>query len=129
MELLNQLGDPERCNGVTNYWILKDESKGVTKISSKWRIKSKRRSSGWADGIRSTVRRLIVVTEPFTVFRMYCNIRYLSFKCFWKNSYWIRLRISYKIQLLMWQLSFPMTEKEAKKLSARSQSAKRRSNS
>jgi hypothetical protein len=23
MELLNQLGDPEQVNGVTNYWILK----------------------------------------------------------------------------------------------------------
>jgi hypothetical protein len=40
MELLNQLGDPEQVKWSHQLLDFKeDESKGVTKISSKWRIK------------------------------------------------------------------------------------------
>jgi 2-polyprenyl-6-methoxyphenol hydroxylase-like FAD-dependent oxidoreductase len=63
MELLNQLGDPEQVKWSHQLLDFKeDESKGVTKISSKWRTKTVNADLVvGADGIRSTVRRLIMV--------------------------------------------------------------------
>jgi hypothetical protein len=83
-----------RC-WVTNYWILKRmKVKVLLKISSKWRTKN--RSSGWADGIRSTVRRFIIGDEQSPLRYLGCivilGICPLSVLRKWIVRYWIRLQ-------------------------------------
>jgi 2-polyprenyl-6-methoxyphenol hydroxylase-like FAD-dependent oxidoreductase len=87
-----------------------------------------------ADGIRSTVRRLVLgKTILLYDFRLYCDFRYLfigiaqhlesplldSATVFQTANGNERIYIMpYDKDSVMWQLSFPMLEEEAKKLSA-----------
>ncbi|MFV8356270.1 FAD-dependent oxidoreductase [Flavobacterium sp. XS1P32] len=145
MELLNQLGDPERVKWSHQLLDFKeDESKVVTlRFQVNGAIKTvKADLVVGADGIRSTVRRLIIGDEQSPLRYLGCivilgicplsalaemNSSLLdSATVFQTANGKERIYIMpYKEDSVMWQLSFPMTEKEAKELSAQGPKALR----
>lgn len=145
MELLNQLGYPERVKW--SYQLLdfkEDKSKGVTlRFQVNGAIKTVNADLVvGADGIRSTVRRFIIGDEQSPLRYLGCivilgicplsalaemNSSLLdSATVFQTANGKERIYIMpYKEDSVMWQLSFPMTEKEAKELSAQGPKALR----
>lgn len=145
MELLNQLGDPERVKWSHQLLDFKeDKSKGVTlrfQVNGELKTVNADLVVG-ADGIRSTVRRLIIGDEQSPLRYLGCivilgicplsalaemNSSLLdSATVFQTANGKERIYIMpYKEDSVMWQLSFPMTEKEAKELSAQGPKALR----
>nr|WP_309759577.1 NAD(P)/FAD-dependent oxidoreductase [Flavobacterium sp.] len=145
MELLNQLGDPERVKWSHQLLDFKeDKSKGVTlrfQVNGELKTVNADLVVG-ADGIRSTVRRFIIGDERSPLRYLGCivilgicplsalaemNSSLLdSATVFQTANGKERIYIMpYKEDSVMWQLSFPMTEKEAKELSAQGPKALR----
>ena len=145
MELLNQLGDPERVKWSHQLLDFKEnKSKGVTlRFQVNGELKTvKADLVVGADGIRSTVRRFIIGDEQSPLRYLGCivilgicplsalaemNSSLLdSATVFQTANGKERIYIMpYNEDSVMWQLSFPMTEKEAKELSAQGPKALR----
>ena len=145
MELLNQLRDSERVQWSHQLLDFKeDESKGVTlrfQVNGEIKTANADLVVG-ADGIRSTVRRLIIGDErsplqylgcivilgicPLNVLAGMNNSLLDSATVFQTANGKERIYIMpYKVDSVMWQLSFPMTEKDAIELSAQGSKALR----
>ncbi len=143
MELLNQLGDQERVQWSHQLLDFKeDKNKGVTlrfQVNGEIKTANADLVVG-ADGIRSTVRRLIIGDErsplrylgcvvilgicPLSVLAGMNSSLLDSSTVFQTANGKERIYIMpYKIDSVMWQLSFPMTEKDAKELSAQGSKA------
>ena len=145
MELLNQLSDQEQVQWSHQLLDFKeDEGKGVTlrfQVNGEIKMANADLVVG-ADGIRSTVRKLIIGDERSPLRYLGCivilgicplsaltgmNSSLLdSATVFQTANGKERLYIMpYKVDSVMWQLSFPMTEKDAKELSAQGSKALR----
>jgi len=145
MELLNQLVNQEQVQWSHQLLDFKEvENKGVTlrfQVNGEIKMANADLVVG-ADGIRSTVRRLIIGDERSPLRYLGCivilgicplsaltgmNSSLLdSATVFQTANGKERLYIMpYKVDSVMWQLSFPMTEKDAKELSAQGSKALR----
>lgn len=145
MELLNQLSDQQQVQWSHQLLDFKeDEGKGVTlrfQINGEIKMANADLVVG-ADGIRSTVRRLIIGDErsplrylgcivilgicPLSALTVMNSSLLDSATVFQTANGKERLYIMpYKVDSVMWQLSFPMTEKDAKELSAQGSKALR----
>ena len=145
MELLNQLGDAEPVQWSHQLLDFKeDESKGVTlrfQVHGELKTVNADLVVG-ADGIRSTVRRFIIGDEKSPLRYLGCIVilgicplsALAEMNCSLLDSATVfqtangqeRIYIMpYKEDSVMWQLSFPMTEKEATELSTKGPKALR----